>query len=51
MVVIKKVEAVVLKAKQFARNFLDINWNDHLLSEMNNINAKRHGFNEYNKER
>lgn len=51
MVVIKKVEAVAVKAKQFARDFLNINWNDHLLSEMNNINARRHGFNGYNEER
>ncbi len=50
MVVRKKVEAMAARAKRFANDLLNIYWNDHLLSEIKTVHARRHGFDKTNKE-
>ncbi len=50
MVVREKIEAMAARAKRFANDLLNIYWNDHLLSEIKTVHAKRHGFDETNKE-
>lgn len=34
--------------KELTRNILNINWNDHLLTELNKTQAKRYGYDKEN---